>query len=81
MNLLWFLLVGGVAGWLAGVIMKGGGFGILADILLGIVGGVVGGWIFGKLGVAQDGSLLGALITSVVGAVVLIVLVRLIKKA
>jgi uncharacterized membrane protein YeaQ/YmgE (transglycosylase-associated protein family) len=81
MNFLWFLLIGGIAGWLAGLIMKGGGFGILGDIVLGIVGGLLGGWLFGVLGIGSDGSLLGALLTAVVGAIVLIILIRVIKRA
>jgi uncharacterized membrane protein YeaQ/YmgE (transglycosylase-associated protein family) len=56
MNLVWFLLIGGLAGWIAGLIMKGGGFGILGDIVLGIVGGVLGGFLFGLLGLSSNGS-------------------------
>jgi uncharacterized membrane protein YeaQ/YmgE (transglycosylase-associated protein family) len=81
MNVIWFLLIGGLAGWIAGLIMKGGGFGILGDIAIGIVGGLVGGFLFGLLGIGPDGSLLGALVTAVVGAIVLIAVVRTIKRA
>jgi uncharacterized membrane protein YeaQ/YmgE (transglycosylase-associated protein family) len=80
MNFVWFLLIGGLAGWLAGKIMKGGGFGILGDIVVGIVGGILGGWLFGLFGLSADGSLIGALVTAVVGAIVLIALVRAMKK-
>jgi uncharacterized membrane protein YeaQ/YmgE (transglycosylase-associated protein family) len=80
-NVIWFLLIGGLAGWIAGLIMKGGGFGILGDIAIGIVGGLVGGFLFGLLGIGPDGSLLGALVTAVVGAIVLIAVVRTIKRA
>jgi uncharacterized membrane protein YeaQ/YmgE (transglycosylase-associated protein family) len=81
MNFVWFLLIGGLAGWLAGRIMKGGGFGILGDIVVGIVGGIIGGWLFGLFGLSSDGSLIGALVTAVVGAIVLIALVRALKKS
>lgn len=80
MDLLIFLLVGAVAGWLAGQIMKGGGFGLLWNIILGIVGGVVGGWLFGKLGISAGGGLTGSLITAVVGAVVVVFVAGLFKK-
>ena len=75
-----FLAIGAVAGWLAGTIMKGGGFGLLGNILIGIVGGVVGGFLFGLLGVVA-GGLIGSIVTATVGAVVLLYLARLFKKA
>ena len=75
-----FLAIGAVAGWLAGVIMKGGGFGLLGDIVIGIIGAVVGGWLFGFFGITA-GGLIGAIVTATVGAVVLLFIVRLIKKA
>lgn len=80
MNIVWFLLIGALAGWLAGQIMKGGGFGLIGDIVVGVVGGVLGGWLFGLLGLAQDGSLIGALVTALVGAIVLIAIVRLVSR-
>lgn len=78
-SLLIFLAIGAVAGWLAGVIMKGGGFGLLVDIILGIVGAVVGGFVFGLLGISASG-LIGSIITATVGAILLIFIVRLFKK-
>ena len=80
MSFLWFILIGLAAGWLAGQIMKGGGFGVLGDIIVGIVGAVLGGFLFGVLGI-QAGGLIGSLIVATVGAVVLLYLIRLIKKA
>ena len=77
--LLIFLAIGAVAGWLAGVIMKGGGFGLLADIIIGIIGAVLGGVLFGILGLSASG-LIGSIITATVGAVVLLFLIRLFKK-
>ena len=81
MQLLWFLLIGLVAGWLAGQLMKGGGFGLIGDLVIGVVGAILGGWLFGVLGISVGGSLIGSLVTAVVGAVVLLFLVRLIKRA
>ncbi len=80
MQFVWFILIGAVAGWLAGQIMKGGGFGILGNIIVGIVGAVIGGWIFGLLGISAGGGLIGSLITAVVGAVILLFIVGLVKK-
>ena len=82
MGLIYSILIGGVAGWLAGTIMKGGGFGIFKNILLGIVGGLVGGWLFGVLGLdfLTDLGLVGDLIEGVVGAVVLIAIAGALKK-
>lgn len=79
MGLLWSLIIGGVAGWLAGRIMKGEGYGVIMNILLGIVGGLVGGWVFSLLGLATT-SMIGQLICATVGAVLLIVLVRALRK-
>ena len=78
-SLVVFLIIGAIAGWLAGVVMKGGGFGLLGDIVVGIVGAFVGGWLFGVLGIFA-GGFIGAVITAFVGACVLLFVVRLIKK-
>jgi uncharacterized membrane protein YeaQ/YmgE (transglycosylase-associated protein family) len=75
-----FLAIGAIAGWLAGTVMKGGGFGLLGDIVVGIVGAVIGGWLFGVFGIAA-GGLIGAIITAFVGACLLLFVIRLIKKA
>ncbi len=80
LSLLWFLIIGVAAGWLAGQFMKGGGFGLVGDLVVGAVGGLLGGWLFGMLGITA-GGLLGALIMATVGAMVLLFLIRLIKKA
>jgi len=79
-SLLLFLLIGLVAGWLAGRIMKGGGFGLVGNIIVGVIGAMLGGWLFGLLGISA-GGLIGSLVTALVGAIVLLYLVRLIKKA
>lgn len=80
MGILYALLIGAVAGWLAGKIMKGGGFGTLLNIILGIVGGVVGNWLFGTLGIHVSSGMLGDLITGVIGAVVVLFIAGLFKK-
>jgi len=79
-GLIWAVIVGLIAGWLAGKVMKGGGYGTLMDIVLGIAGGVIGGVVFGLLGLSASG-LTGSIIVSFVGAVILIWLVRQLKKA
>jgi uncharacterized membrane protein YeaQ/YmgE (transglycosylase-associated protein family) len=79
-SLLIFLAIGAVAGWLAGVLMKGGGFGLLGDIVIGIIGAVIGGFTFGLLGL-QAGGLIGSIVTATVGAVLLLFVIRLVKKA
>lgn len=80
MGFLYFIIIGAIAGWLAGKIMEGGGFGLVLNLVLGIIGGVVGGWVFGILGLSTEGGILGSLITSVVGAVLVLYVARLIKK-
>ena len=79
-NLIWWIVVGLIAGWAAGKIMKGGGYGAVMDIILGIMGAVVGGWLMGILGI-QAGGLVGTIVVAIIGAVFLIWLSRLIKKA
>jgi uncharacterized membrane protein YeaQ/YmgE (transglycosylase-associated protein family) len=81
MGILSWIIVGLVAGWLAGQVMKGGGYGVIVDIVLGIVGGVVGGWIFGALGIWHGGGMIGSIIVAFVGAVILVGLTRLLKRA
>jgi uncharacterized membrane protein YeaQ/YmgE (transglycosylase-associated protein family) len=80
MELLWFLLIGLCAGWLAGMIMKGGGYGLLGDLVIGVIGALLGGFLFALLGIAAYG-LLGRLVMALAGAIVLIVLLRAIKRA
>jgi uncharacterized membrane protein YeaQ/YmgE (transglycosylase-associated protein family) len=80
-GLLWWAIVGLIAGFLAGKVMKGGGFGVLMDIVIGIIGSIIGGWVFGLVGIFQSGGLIGSIIVAFVGACILLWLVRLIKKA
>lgn len=79
-SLIAFLLIGAIAGWLAGTMMKGGGFGLLGNIAVGVLGAVIGGFLFGLLGISA-GGLIGSIITATVGAAVLLFVVGLIKKA
>lgn len=79
MELLWFCLIGIAAGWLAGQLMKGGGFGLVGDLVVGVIGALVGGGLFGLLGVGV-GGLLGRLIVATIGAILLIVILRAVKR-
>jgi uncharacterized membrane protein YeaQ/YmgE (transglycosylase-associated protein family) len=79
-SLILFLVIGVLAGFLAGKIMKGGGFGVLGDLVIGVVGAFLGGWLFSLFGITA-GGLLGALVTALVGALFLLYLIRLVKRA
>jgi uncharacterized membrane protein YeaQ/YmgE (transglycosylase-associated protein family) len=78
-DLLWFLLVGLIAGWLAGVLVKGGGFGLLGDLLVGVLGAVIGGYLFGSA-IIGVGGLLGSILVATLGAVILLVLLRVVRR-
>lgn len=80
MSFIYFIIIGGIAGWLAGKIMKGGGFGLVMNIVLGIIGSMVGGWVFSFFGISTDGGTIGSLVTALVGAVLILYVARLIKK-
>jgi uncharacterized membrane protein YeaQ/YmgE (transglycosylase-associated protein family) len=79
--MIYWLVVGLIAGWLAGLVMKGGGYGIIVDILLGILGGWLGGWLFGRLGIWPAGGMIGSIIVAFVGAVILVGITRILKRA
>lgn len=79
-ELLIFLAIGAIAGWLAGTLVKGGGYGLLGNIVVGIIGAFVGGYLFGLQGIST-GGLIGSIITATVGAIVLIFVIRVLKKA
>ena len=81
MEFVWFILIGLAAGWLAGQVMKGGGFGVLGDIVVGVIGALLGGFLFRTFGVNAGGGLLGSLIVATIGAIVLLFVLRLVKKA
>jgi uncharacterized membrane protein YeaQ/YmgE (transglycosylase-associated protein family) len=79
-SLIIWLAIGALAGWIAGKVMKGKGFGIIGNIVVGIVGALVGGFLFRVLGITA-GGLIGSIVMAIVGAVVLLFVVGLIKKA
>jgi len=76
-----FLAVGAVAGWLAGLIVRGAGFGLIGDIIVGIVGAFIGGWLLAHLGIFIAGGIVGAIIDATIGAVILLVVIKLIRWA
>lgn len=80
MEFLWFALIGIAAGWIGGQLMRGGGFGLLGNLVVGLVGAMLGGWVMSLLDISSGGGLMGSLITAVIGAVVLLFIVGLIKK-
>ena len=80
MGFIAWIVVGLIAGWLAGQVMKGGGYGIIVDIILGILGGILGGWIFGMLGIWQSRGMIGSIIVAFIGAVILVAITRLFKR-
>ena len=79
MEILYTLLIGAVIGWIAGNLMRGGGFGIIGNIIIGLIGSLIGGWIFGALGIMTEG-LIGQILGGVVGAGVLLFIAGLFKK-
>jgi len=75
-SLIWWLIVGLIAGFLASRVMRGGGYGIVGDIVAGLVGAFIGGWLFGILGISTGGGLLGSIIVAFIGACIFIALLR-----
>ena len=80
MELIIWLIVGGVAGWLAGLIVRGYGFGLLGNIIVGIVGALIAGWLLPQLGIMIGGGTLGEIINAVIGAVILLLIIGLIRR-
>ena len=80
-SILIILIVGAVAGWLAGLIVRGAGFGLIGDIIIGIVGAFIAGWLFPRLGVHLGAGMVGAIIHATIGAVILLLVIRLIRRA
>jgi uncharacterized membrane protein YeaQ/YmgE (transglycosylase-associated protein family) len=75
-----WLIIGAVAGWLAGMIVKGGGFGLIGDIIVGIIGAVIAGWLLPRIGIVIGGGIVAAIINAVIGAVILLIILRLVKR-
>jgi uncharacterized membrane protein YeaQ/YmgE (transglycosylase-associated protein family) len=78
--LIW-ILVGAIAGWLAGLVVRGFGFGIVGNIIVGIIGAFLGGWLLGMAGLGVGGGIIGSIFTAFIGAVVLLLIVRVFKRA
>jgi uncharacterized membrane protein YeaQ/YmgE (transglycosylase-associated protein family) len=76
-----WLIVGAIAGWLAGMVVKGGGFGLIGDIIVGIIGAVIAGWLLPQLGIFIGGGIVAAIIDAFIGAVILLIILRLVKRA
>jgi uncharacterized membrane protein YeaQ/YmgE (transglycosylase-associated protein family) len=79
--LLVILVIGAVAGWLAGLVVKGYGYGLVGNIVIGIVGAVIGGFLLPRVGLSLGGGILGAIVSATIGAVILLFLIRLVKRA
>jgi len=80
-GILVLLLVGLVAGWLAGQIVRGRGFGLIGDLIVGVIGAFIGNWIFASLGIFIGMGLIGAVISATIGAVILVAIIRLVRRA
>ena len=78
--MIYALIIGAIAGWLAGKLMKGGGFGLILNIVIGIIGGIVGNWIFSTLGIILMSGLIGDVLTGVIGACAVLFVASLFKK-
>jgi uncharacterized membrane protein YeaQ/YmgE (transglycosylase-associated protein family) len=76
-----WLIVGAIAGWLAGMVVKGGGYGLIGDIIVGIVGGLIAGWLLPQLGIVIGAGMIAAIINAFIGAVILLLVLRLVKRA
>ena len=82
MGIIIWLIVGAIAGWLAGMVVRGGGFGLIGDIIVGIVGSLIAGWLLPQIGFPLiGGAFVGAIIDAFIGAVILLIILRLIKRA
>jgi uncharacterized membrane protein YeaQ/YmgE (transglycosylase-associated protein family) len=80
-SLLVILVIGAVAGWLAGLIVKGYGYGLVGNVVIGIVGAVIGGFLLPRIGLSLGGGIIGAIVSATIGAVILLFLIRLVKRA
>jgi uncharacterized membrane protein YeaQ/YmgE (transglycosylase-associated protein family) len=75
-----WIIVGAIAGWLAGMVVKGGGFGLIGDIVVGIVGAIIAGWLLPQLGIVIGSGIVAAIIDAFIGAVILLVIIKLVKR-
>jgi uncharacterized membrane protein YeaQ/YmgE (transglycosylase-associated protein family) len=75
-----WIIIGGVAGWLAGLVVKGSGYGLIGDIIVGIVGAFIAGWLLPRLGIVIGSGIIAAIINAFIGAVILLIVLRLIRR-
>ena len=80
-SIITWIIVGGIAGWLAGLLVQGGGFGVIGDIVIGIVGAIIAGYLFPAIGIPLGAGIVAAVIDALIGAVVLILIIRLVRRA
>jgi uncharacterized membrane protein YeaQ/YmgE (transglycosylase-associated protein family) len=80
-SLIIWLIVGAIAGWLAGIVVRGGGFGLIGDIIVGIIGAFIAGWLFPQLGFHLAVGIVGIILDAAIGAIVLLLLIRIIRRA
>jgi len=80
MGFIVWLIVGGIAGWLAGLVVRGYGFGVIGNIIVGIVGAFIAGWLLPRLGIVIGGGTLGEIINAVIGAIILLLIIGLIRR-
>jgi uncharacterized membrane protein YeaQ/YmgE (transglycosylase-associated protein family) len=80
-SLIVFLIVGAIAGWLAGIIVKGFGFGLLGNIVVGIVGALIAGWLLPRIGIIIGGGIIADIINALIGAIILLLIIKLVKRA
>jgi uncharacterized membrane protein YeaQ/YmgE (transglycosylase-associated protein family) len=81
MGIIIWLIVGAIAGWLAGLVVKGGGFGLIGDIIVGIVGGLIAGFLLPRVGLFIGGGFIGDIINAFIGAVILLLIIKVIRRA
>ncbi len=75
-----WLIVGAIAGWLAGMVIKGSGYGLIGDIIVGIIGGLIAGWLLPQIGILIGGGIIAAIINAFIGAVILLIILRLVRR-
>lgn len=80
-SLIIWIIVGAIAGWLAGLVVRGGGFGLVGNIVIGIIGAFLGGWLFGAVGLVIFPGIINTILTATLGAIILLLIVRVLKRA
>jgi uncharacterized membrane protein YeaQ/YmgE (transglycosylase-associated protein family) len=80
-TLIIWIIVGAVAGWLAGLVVRGFGFGLIGNIIVGIIGALIAGWLLPRIGIVIGGGFVAAVINALIGAVILLLVIRLVKRA